>query len=71
MLAVLQAYEAEDPALDLRGFLRHLLPRLQRVARLAAWVPRYDRSKELVRLRLLIEGIQAFVDHTDEVVVAG
>jgi hypothetical protein len=71
VLAVLQAYEAEDPALDLRGFLRHLLPRLQRVARLAAWVPRYDRSKELVRLRLLIEGIQAFVDHTDEVVVAG
>jgi hypothetical protein len=31
------------------------------VSRLAAWVPRYDRSKELLRLRLLIEGMQAFV----------
>lgn len=61
VLAVLQAYEDEDPALDLRGFLRHLLPRLQRVSRLAAWLPRYDRSKELLRLRLLIEGMLAFV----------
>ncbi|HEX5389463.1 MAG TPA: hypothetical protein VFW67_06830 [Burkholderiaceae bacterium] len=61
VLAVLQAYEDQDPALDLRRFLRHLLPRLQRVSRLAAWVPRYDRSKELLRLRLLIEGMQAFV----------
>jgi hypothetical protein len=61
VLAVLQAYEDQDPALDLRGFLRRLLPRLQRVSRLAAWVPRYDRSKELLRLRLLIEGMQAFV----------
>jgi hypothetical protein len=61
VLAILDAYEAEDPALDLRSFLRHLLPRLQRVSRLAAWVPRYDRSKELVRLRLLIEGMQDFV----------
>lgn len=61
VLAVLQAYEDQDPALDLRGFLRHLLPRLQRVSRLAAWVPRYDRSRELLRLRLLIEGMQAFV----------
>lgn len=61
VLAVLQAYEAEDPALDLRAFLRHLLPRLQRVSRLAAWVPRYDRSKELLRLRLLIEGMAGFI----------
>ena len=61
VLAVLQAYEAEDPALDLRAFLRQLLPRLQRVSRWAAWVPRYDRSRELLRLRLLIEGMQAFV----------
>ena len=38
-----------------------MLPRLQRVSRLAAWVPRYDRSRELLRLRLLIEGMQAFV----------
>lgn len=62
VLAVLQAYEAEDPALDLRGLLRRLLPRLQRVSSLAAWVPRYDRSKELLRLRLLIDGMVAFVD---------
>ncbi len=61
VLAVLEAYEAQDPALDLRGFLRRLLPRLQRVSRLASWVPRYDRSKELLRLRLLIQGMQAFV----------
>lgn len=59
--AVLQAYAAEDPALDLAGFLRRLLPRLQRVSRLAAWVPRYDRSKELLRLRLLIEGMAGFI----------
>lgn len=61
VLAVLRAYEAEDPALDLRRFLRHLLPRLQRVSRLAAWVPRYDRSRELLRLRLLIEGMAGFI----------
>ncbi len=59
--AVLQAYEAEDPALDVRGFLRRLLPRLQRVSRWAAWVPRYDQSKEIRRLRLLIDGMSGFV----------
>ncbi len=63
VLAILSAYEAEDPALDLRGFLRRLLPRLQLVSRLAAWVPRYDRSKELLRLRILLAGMQGFVAH--------
>jgi len=60
--AVLLAYETEDPALPLRDALRRLLPRLERVSRLAAWVPRYDRSKELLRLRLLIDGMQGFVN---------
>jgi hypothetical protein len=59
---VLAAYEAGDPALPLREALRRLLPRLERVSRLAAWVPRYDRSKELLRLRLLIDGMQDFVN---------
>lgn len=59
---ILRAYESESPALELRAFLRQLLPRLQRVSHWAAWVPRYDRSKELLRLRLLITGMQAFVN---------
>lgn len=57
---VLSAYHAEAPAVDLPGFLRQLLPRLSRVSRLAAWVPRYDRSKEMRRLRTLLDGMQAF-----------
>ncbi len=59
---VLQAYHAEAPAVDLPGFLRQLLPRLWRVSRLAARVPRYDRSKEMRRLRTLLDGMQGFAD---------
>lgn len=65
--AVLSAY-ADAPATggarvpDLRAFLRRLLPRLQRVSRLAAWSPRLDGSRELERLRNVLEGMRAFVE---------
>lgn len=63
--AVLSAY-ADTPATraqvpDLRAFLRRLLPRLQRVSRLAAWSSRLDRSRELERLRTVLEGMALFV----------
>lgn len=63
--AVLSAY-ADTPATrtqvpDLRSFLRRLLPRLQRVSRLAAWSSRLDRSRELERLRTVLDGMAAFV----------
>jgi hypothetical protein len=63
--AVLTAY-ADTAALrpqatDLRGFLRRLLPRLSRVSRLAAWSSRLDRSRELERLRTVLDGMAAFV----------
>jgi hypothetical protein len=62
--AVLSAY-ADTPAThtrvpDLRAFLRRLLPRLQRVSRLAAWSSRLDRSRELERLRTVLEGMALF-----------
>jgi len=46
---------------DLRAFVRRLLPRLQRVSRLAAWSPRLDGSRELERLRTVLAGMEAFV----------
>jgi hypothetical protein len=63
--AVLSAY-ADTPATraqvpDLRAFLRRLLPRLQRVSRLAAWSARLDGSRELERLRTVLDGMAAFV----------
>ena len=63
--AVLSAY-ADTPATraqvpDLRAFLRRLLPRLHRVSRLAAWSARLDRSRELERLRTVLDGMAAFV----------
>jgi tRNA A-37 threonylcarbamoyl transferase component Bud32 len=63
--SVLSAY-AEEAALraqapDLRGFLQRLLPRLTRVSRLAAWSARLDGSRELMRLRTVLEGMAAFV----------
>lgn len=63
--AVLSAY-ADSPATrarvpDLRAFLNRLLPRLQRVSRLAAWSTRLDRSRELERLRTVLDGMAAFV----------
>lgn len=63
--AVLTAY-ADAAALrpqapDLRGFLRRLLPRLGRVSRVAAWSGRLDGSRELERLRTVLDGMAAFV----------
>ncbi len=62
--AVLNAYAAVDAAqaAALRGFIAHLLPRLQRISRLAAWSRRLDRSRELMRLRTVLAGMAAFVD---------
>ena len=62
MLAVLQAYEsAGSGGAALRTFMAHLLPRLQRVSRIAAWSKRLDSSRELMRLRTVLEGMAAFV----------
>ncbi len=67
--AVLQAYDDAGQAAaaasgrsapDLRGFIVHLLPRLTRVSRLAAWSRRLDGSRELVRLRTVLEGMARF-----------
>ena len=38
-----------------------LLPRLQRVSRIAAWSKRLDSSRELMRLRTVLEGMAGFV----------
>jgi hypothetical protein len=60
--AVLQAYaDAGTGGAALRDFIVHLLPRLQRVSRLAAWSKRLDTSRELVRLRTVLDGMAAFV----------
>ncbi len=66
---VLQAYE--DTARshpyeagarpDLRAFLAHLLPRLRWVSRLAGWSGRLNHSRELKRLRTVLDGMAAFV----------
>jgi len=62
VLAVLQAYaEAGTGGPALRDFIVHLLPRLQRVSRIAAWSKRLDTSRELMRLRTVLEGMSAFV----------
>jgi len=63
--AVLTAY-ANAAALrphtpDLRGFLQRLLPRLAWVSRLAVWSSRLDGSRELARLRTVLDGMAAFV----------
>lgn len=61
--AVLDAYAEADAAQAraLRGFIAPLLPRLQRVSRIAAWSRRLDSSRELMRLRTVLEGMAAFV----------
>jgi hypothetical protein len=38
-----------------------LLPRLGWVSTLAAWSPRLDGSRELMRLRTVLDGMTAFV----------
>jgi tRNA A-37 threonylcarbamoyl transferase component Bud32 len=72
VLAVLNAYEqasrcsargATAPP-DLLGFLRRLLPRLLRVSRMAAWSSRLDGSRELRRLRTVLDGVAAFVEQS-------
>lgn len=62
--AVLRAYAAVDAAQGeaLRAFIARLLPRLQRVSRIASWSRRLDTSRELMRLRTVLAGMQAFVD---------
>ncbi|MGV3725803.1 hypothetical protein [Hydrogenophaga sp.] len=60
--AVLQAYDTAGPGGPaLREFIEHLLPRLQRVSRIAAWSKRLDSSRELMRLRTVLEGMAGFV----------
>ena len=61
--SVLDAYSRTAGVPDLRGFLRHLLPRLQRVSHVAAWSSRLDGSRELERLRTVLDGMAAFVQH--------
>jgi hypothetical protein len=66
---VLQAYEdaarlhiyAAGQRPDLEAFLAHLLPRLRWVLRAAGWSSRLNRSRELKRLRTVLEGMAAFV----------
>lgn len=60
--AVLQAYaDAGTGGAALRDFIVHLLPRLGWVSRMAAWSSRLDGSRELMRLRTVLEGMKAFV----------
>jgi len=47
---------------DLRALLSHLLPRLRWVSRVAGWSSRLDASRELRRLRTVLDGMAAFVD---------
>ena len=46
---------------DLRAFLTHLLPRLRWVARVAGWSNRLSRSREMMRLRTVLDGMAAFL----------
>jgi hypothetical protein len=77
VLAVLNAYEeasrcsargATAPP-DLLGFLRRLLPRLWWVSRTAAWSSRLDGSRELRRLRTVLDGVAAFVGQSSDQVL--
>ncbi len=68
--SVLSAYDdawQAQPAVtgqrpDLRPFLVHLLPRLRWVSRMAGWSNRLDGSRELQRLRTVLDGMAAFVN---------
>ncbi len=70
VMALLTAYAGASAGQagvpDLRAFLRQLLPRLHRVSRLAAWSPRLDRSREVQRLRTVLDGMAAFVQGTPQ-----
>lgn len=74
VLAVLNAYGTASqaamlsglqPTPDLAGFLRRLLPRLRLVSRVASWSGRLDGSRQLVRLRTVLDGMAAFVQQTE------
>jgi tRNA A-37 threonylcarbamoyl transferase component Bud32 len=68
--SVLSAYDnalQAQPAVtgqrpELRAFLLHLLPRLRWVARVAGWSSRLDGSREMQRLRTVLDGMAAFVN---------
>lgn len=45
---------------DLPGFIRHLLPRLRAVQRVAESLPRLRRAREVVRLCTVLDGMAAF-----------
>ncbi|MFN3496074.1 MAG: hypothetical protein ACK40L_16360 [Hydrogenophaga sp.] len=70
VLAVLRAYReawtsARPQALpsdSLQAFLKPLLPRLRFADRIASWSTRLDGSRELIRLRTVLEGMTAFVE---------
>lgn len=46
---------------DLPAFVAHLLPRLRAVQHVAEWFPRLRRSREVVRLHTVLDGMAAFV----------
>lgn len=68
--AVLDAYRdawteacpAATESHSLQAFLRPLLPRLRRADKLASWSTRLDGSRELIRLRTVLEGMTSFVE---------
>lgn len=69
--AVLRAYRETsvqawtDPARpppDLTRFVGSLLPRLRGLSALLAWVPVWRTSREQFRLRVMVEGMTAFVE---------
>ncbi|MFM6985413.1 MAG: hypothetical protein ACKOXQ_02145 [Hydrogenophaga sp.] len=59
--AYADAHASTDRVPDVRVFLGRLLPRLQRISRWAAWSSRLDGSRELERLRTVLDGIALFV----------
>ena len=79
VLRVLHAYDdawlahsaSADLRPDLRAFLAHLLPRLRWVARVAGWSSRLGQSREVKRLRTVLDGMAAFVDDRPAKVGAG
>jgi len=60
---VLQAYrQAAAGGPDLAAFVRRLLPRLRWLLRVASWSTRLDGSREVTRMRILLAGMQRFVE---------
>lgn len=49
---------------DLVRFVGALLPRLRRLLSLMTWVPWWRSSREQFRLRVMVEGMSAFVERT-------